>query len=457
MAIVQLNVSTLIGAKPSTLQQTGAILSQGATSLAQGAYAFLTQASDLTAQLAPALALSSLTWSGGVVTATTSNPITGLSTNDTFLTTIGGASPIAYNGTFTATVTGASTFTYPLAANPGAETTPGTYTPGNQVELGLAVTDFFAQGTRRAICVLELGASDASTGPTALSTWIAANPGVFYLYLVPKSWDGSATFLALANTLKADNSMTYFFVTTTTSTYAQYAHIKCIQTWVEAPGVSTTEFDAAEAVQAALSYAPSSTNRLTPFAYTFLNDATEYPVLGNQSLLTTLDDANVNYVKSAGEGGLSNVMISSGAMQDGEDFSWWFSVDYLQINAKQVSANVVINGSNNTINPLWYSQNGINRLQDAQYKLLKNMGAYALTQAAPARATLDQQTFIDALDAGTYDNQNVVNAVPFADYIAANKTQYEENTYGGITIAFWAPQLFKHLIVNVLISNYIAG
>src|SRR6185437_8597356 len=257
MSIVQLNVSTLIGAKPNTFQQTGAILSLGATSLSPGAYALLTQESDLTSQLAPALAISGLAWSGGVVTATTQAPIAGLTTGDTFLTTIAGASPIAYNGKVTATVTGASAFTYPLAANPGAETTPGTYTPGNQVELGLAVSSFFTQGTRRAISVLELGAADASTGPTALGTWIAANPGVFYAYLTPKSWDGSANFIALAKTFKADTSKTYFFVTTTISTYAQYAGIKCIQLWVEAPGVSTTEFDAAAALQIFLSYAPS--------------------------------------------------------------------------------------------------------------------------------------------------------------------------------------------------------
>ena len=457
MSIVSLNISTLIGAKPSTLQQTGALISQGATSLATGNYSVLTQKSDLTSLLAPALALSALTWSGGVVTATTANPISGLSSGDTFLTTIAGASPTAYNGTYTATVTGASSFTYPLAADPGAETAPGTYTPGNQVELTTAVTDFFAQGTRRAVYVLELGATDSSTGPTELGTFIAANPNFFYLYVVPKSWDGSANFIALARTFVSDSSMTYFWTTTTLNTYAQYAGIKSIQTWVEAPTVGTTEFDAAYAAQIALSYAPSSTNRLTPYAYSFLNGPTLYPQLGNQSLFDTLDTANVNYVASASPGGLSNEMISSGAMQDGEDFSWWYAVDYLQINAKQTAANIVINGSNNSVNPLWYSQDGINRLQDGEYQLLTNMAAYALTQAASVRTALDQQTFIDNLDSGLYTAQNVVNAVPLADYIAANPTQYAANTYGGLTIAFWAPQLFKHIIINVLVTNYLAG
>jgi hypothetical protein len=458
MSIVQLNVSTLVGGKPSTLQQMGAILSQGGTSLSSGSYSLLTQASDLTSIRAPALSISSLTWSGGVVTATASAAIPGLTTGDTFLTTIANAAPIGYNGTYTATVTGTDTFTYPLSANPGAETTPGTYTPPSQNYLSLAVTDFFAQGTRRAVYVLELGPADATTGPTALGTWITANPGVFYLYLVPKDWDGSANFLALANLFKTDTSKTYFFVTTTTGTYSAYTGIKSIQAWVEAPDVATTEFDAAEAFQAALTYAPSSTNRLTPFAYEYLNDATPYPQLGNSALLATLDTANVNYVTTAAEGGFPNQsMISSGAMMDGNDFSWWYAVDWLAITAQQTSAAVVIQGSNDPINPLWYSQDGINRLQDAEYQVLVQSSAYALSQGTAARANLDQQTFIDNLDAGDYVGQNVVNAVPFIDYITLNPSQYTANTYGGITIAFWAPQLFKHLIINVLVTNFIPG
>jgi hypothetical protein len=454
MSIVQLNVSTLIGAKPNTRQQTGAILSQGATTLAAGSYALITQSSDLTAILAAPLAISSLAWSGGTVTATTTNPIPGLATGDTFLTTVAGATPIGYNGTVTATVTGTSAFTYPLAGNPGSESARGTYAPPSQVMLSLAITDFFAHGTRRAVYVLELGATDLNTGPTALGTFITANPGVFYAYLVPKNWDGSSTFLPLAKTFKADTSMTYFFVTTTTGTYQQYAGVKSIcGPWIEAPGVSTTEFDAAGDFQSFLAYAPSSVNRMTPHAYTFLNDATVYPALGNSALLAALDAANVNYVASAAEGGLSNAMISSGAMQDGEDASWWYSVDYLQINADQTTSNVVIEGSNNSVNPLWYSQDGINRLQDALFQLLSNMGAYALTQATPARANLDQQAFIDNLDADDYVGQNVVNAVPFVDYIEENPTQYAADTYGGLTIAFWAPHLFKHIIINILVQG----
>src|SRR6185312_1255415 len=249
-------------------------------------------------------------------------------------------------------------------------------------------------------------------------------------------------------------SKTYFFTTTTTTLPSLYAGNKSVFAIVEAPGVYLTEFDAAEAFQSWLAYAPSSTNQLTPFAYKYLNDATLYPVLGNSALLTNLTTANVNYVASAAEGGLPNqAMISNGTLMDGQDASWWYAVDNLAINAQQTAALVVIQGSNNPLAPLWYSQNGINTLQDAEYQLLVNSVAFALSQGTVARTALDQQTFINNLNEGAYVGQNVVNAVPFIDYITTNPSQYAANTYGGLTIAFWAPQLFRHVIIAVLVSN----
>lgn len=72
-------------------------------------------------------ALSSLSWSGSVVTATTTAPH-GFASGKTFAATISGATPSGYNvDSVIATSTGASTFTYPLISNPGAETVPGIY------------------------------------------------------------------------------------------------------------------------------------------------------------------------------------------------------------------------------------------------------------------------------------------------------------------------------------------
>jgi hypothetical protein len=71
-------------------------------------------------------ALSSLTWSSGTITATTS-AAHGMGTSGQVEVTISGAVPSGYNGTSWCTMTGTNTFTCPLATNPGTETAPGTY------------------------------------------------------------------------------------------------------------------------------------------------------------------------------------------------------------------------------------------------------------------------------------------------------------------------------------------
>src|ERR1700748_2490846 len=108
--IVTVAVSTQIAPTPATLQQTGAIVSQGGTTITPGTFELLTQPSDLTNLLTGIAALSNLTWASAVGTATTTSPH-GLPNGEQIEVTISGAAPTGYNGTYTATVTGASSFT----------------------------------------------------------------------------------------------------------------------------------------------------------------------------------------------------------------------------------------------------------------------------------------------------------------------------------------------------------
>ena len=123
--IVTLNVSEIAASAPSLLQQTGALISQGGTTLSTDTYSFLPQLSALTALQPATLALSAISWASSLATATAS-VAHGVPVAQTFLTTIAGAVPAGYNGTFVATATTTTEFTYALATNPGTETTPGT-------------------------------------------------------------------------------------------------------------------------------------------------------------------------------------------------------------------------------------------------------------------------------------------------------------------------------------------
>lgn len=457
MSIVTENVVILRGETPNTRQQTGALISQGATSLAAGTYSLLTQKADLTPILAPALAISQLQWSNGTVTATTQAAIAGLTAGESFTTAIANASPAGYNGTVAATVTGTNTFTYPLATNPGAATATGTYTPNNQVELSAMVGTFFGQGSRRSVYVLELGAGDATAGVPALGNFISANPPFFYIYLMPRSWDANAAFLAFLGGYTANTAQTYFFVTTTTANYSKYPVTdKCVVALVEAPGIPSTEFSLAAAFQVALGYAPSSTNRMTPFALQYLNGVTPYPTVGNSALLAQLKAANISYVGTGNEGGISNNLLKGGKTLDGNDLTYWYSIDWMQIQGGQDLANEVISGSNDSINPLWYDQNGINRLQDRAEGTALNAVAYGLATGTVVKAALTPSQLSDALEAGTFTGQIVVNADPFLDYVTNNPNDRPQGKYSGITCVYIPARNFTQIVFNIYVTDLLS-
>lgn len=233
--VVNVSVSIQTAPKPSQLQKTGAFISQGATITSPGTRSLLTQLSDLTPLLTGSKAISSITWVGGVASVTTVSPH-GFTTGDSLPMTIAGAVPTGYNGSYLATITGPSSFTYPLVTGPGSNTTPGVYSPEDVGELLSMATTFFAQGAAQSVYVLELGAGNANDGVAFLTSWITANPSIFYSYLVPRFWDGVASYLALVANFDNTGSLTYFFTTTTLATYQLYTSaMKSVVSLIEAP------------------------------------------------------------------------------------------------------------------------------------------------------------------------------------------------------------------------------
>lgn len=190
--IVVVNVSQQVASTPSLLQRTGAFVSQGATTLAAGATALITQLADLTAILKAPIAVSTLTWAGSVVTVGLA-AAHGIPVGNVVRGQMIGQVPGAYAGTFDVTSTGANSFTYPLVSNPGVESTLGTFQLEAVAELQAMGDSFFAQGSQQAVYVLELGVGTTAAGVTALGAYLAAPTKRFYSYLIPQTWDTEAT------------------------------------------------------------------------------------------------------------------------------------------------------------------------------------------------------------------------------------------------------------------------
>lgn len=464
MAIVNINVSVTNPPKPSQLLKSGALVSVGGTTLAPGSYELLTSKDDLKTITAPAKSISAIAWATNTVTVTLSEAH-GWASGDTVPVLISGVSPAGYNGAHTAAVTGDKAFTYALSADPGTATTMGTVLSVAALEIQQMNTTYWAQGTSRAVFVLELGELSASAAVTALSTFIDEDISLgntyqnFFSYLIPREWDAEASFKTLANNYTSPGSLVKFFVTTTIATYEAWVPGKYPNVFagVEAQGIGATEFSMAAPFQSSLANDPGSSNMVPPMAYRFMYGVTDYPPSGNGKLLKALQDNNINYIGTAAEGGLSNKMLVAGHMLDGKPFNYWYAVAWCAINLELDLANEVINGSNTTVNPLYYEPQGIGRLQRRALKTLRSGISYGLILGQVIDTQLNQDAFNEQYEKGTYAGSAVINAVPFANYTSLNPSDYAEGKYSGLSAIVTPKRGFESITFNLNVTNFVGA
>ncbi|HAU3138629.1 TPA: hypothetical protein JDD40_004841 [Salmonella enterica subsp. diarizonae] len=464
MAIVNINVSVTNPPKPSQLLKSGAMISMGGTTLTAGEYQLLTSKDDLKAITTPGKTISTIVWAANLVTVTLASPH-GWANGSTVPVVISGVAPAAYNRSAEATVTSATEFTYSLSSDPGAATTMGvvkTVVAGEIIQMN---TTYWVQGAARAVYVLELGDITIPAAVAALSDFIDKDISLgntyqkFFSYLVPREWDSEATFKTLTGQYTSPGSLVYFFVTSTIATYQSWVATKnkTVFAGVEAPNIPATEFSMAAAFQSSLSNDPGSSNMVPPMAFRFMYGVTEYPVENNGTLLKTLQENHVNYIGSSAEGGLSNKMLVAGHMLDGNPFNYWYAVAWAAINLELDLANEVINGSNTTTNPLYYDQNGIDRLQNRALKTLRNGISYGLILGRVIGTKLIQSDFNTEYEKGSYAGNAVINAVPFANYSSLNPSDYQEGKYNGLSAVITPRRGFESITFNLNVTNFVGA
>jgi hypothetical protein len=465
------NVTTQQAPTPSQLQRTGALVSQGGTTLTPGTYSLLVLLSSLTPLVPTAFALSGITQTGGLATATIESGSWGIADGVQLHMTISGAtgSTTAYNGSFFVTILSTTQFTF---AVPGGTATPATGTlsaiPISAPEVQAMVTTFFAQGQGTSVYVLELGAGDSTTGQVALAAFITANPKFFCSYLLPHHWGTDTTFYQdFAINYTSDTAKIYFHVTTTLAFWQANptvfaSTLKCVIAGIEAPTVAAayaagtpTEFSRAAFFYVTLNLQPSPANQVTQGAYSFEFGVTPYPTFGNAALFIELETANINYTGTGAEGGITNTIEFYGACLDGNDFNKvWYSIDNVQITLDLNTSNAVINGSNNPSAPLNYNQQGINSLQAVAGSTMQTEIATSLALGTLVLTQMTGQAFAQAEGNGQFLGQVVVNAIPFASYAALEPGAYQAQQYGGMTVLY-TPQLgFRQIIYNIVVSFF---
>ncbi|EGM7354735.1 hypothetical protein IRY04_000968 [Salmonella enterica] len=436
--IVTVNVSQTIGATPANLQQMSAVLSFGATLQEPGKPVLITrdkEISELVKNSIGSLTAAPVAKSSGNVNITMTLPegvTIGRSDNSEVKITVSGCSPDGWNGTFTANVTASNTLTWAIADSQltGSPTTLGQFSIDGGESLVTAVNTFFAQGNKVGIYLLEMGVQkSASAEIAALNTYMEDPLKRFYAYLVPQTWDGNAEFITLARRYTANEAMQYFFVLTKTppdtNYVSPYAGIKSIIAMADDTYPVTNA--AAAAMWNFVSPSPSEINKVPPMAFRYIQAVNANAA--KASILTTMVKQNINYVDTGAEGGISNTMLVKGVTSDGNDMTYWYSVDWVQINVDMMLANAVINGSNNPINPLYYNQDGIDRLQQVA-----------------------QGVFNSGVSFGLVNGQTPVNAVPFRTYVKNNPNDYGIGRYAGLSATYTPMRGFVEIIFNINVT-----
>lgn len=456
--IVRLNVSETVAPTPNRLQGTAAIVSMGGTTVPTGTTQLISSPTDLANYLQPAFDIATIAWAAGVVTATTTNPH-GIPTGDTTLVEVAGVTPTAYNGTYTATAFDATTLQYALASDPGVETVLGSLQVGPQLYLAAADATWWAQGNvLTGYYIYETGSADPAAVYTSVEAYITANPQTIYNWgFLPgvdaDTVDGTAFFL-LNNAL---TSLIKFYLPVTSVTYSAWASqdtLRNVFIFIQSPGANAlTELDSISFMQYMTAFDPSPTHKLPPSQYTYLNAVTAYQPL-TQSTINSFLAGNVNFVATGAEGGISNTILVPGKNLNGTPQNVAFSVDYVQINLNTDIANAVINGSNNPEAPLYYNQDGINFLQQVAARTANRAIQCGLALGQVLTVALTPEVFASNVQQGLYAGNFVINAVPFADYVAVNPSDYANGLYGGFQAAYTPQYGFETIVFNLNVTQF---
>lgn len=465
MSIVNLVISTTNPPTPSKLLQSGVIVSNGGTLLNAGEVRAISSADSAKNLILQEQQMSAITWANGTVTVSFAQSLPG-AYGQTTQVQVSGVTPAAYNGIYEATVvSGSNQITYELADNPGAATVMGTVISMTSKKLSEQIEAFWGQGKSRSVFILELGAMSTDDAAKELQKFINQDisSGLayqkYFLYLVPEAWADSATFVGVTGKYTATQDMVYFWVPVNADTAQAWENVtyKSVIPVLISPDADSSECPAANAFQSALANDPGSSNKVPPMSYRFMFGVTAYPPAGNGEVLQEYKDKNISYIAEAAEGGLSNKMLVMGHCLDGMPFGYWYAIAWTGVNLVRALANEVINGSNTTLNPLYYEQSGINRLQRRALQTLRSGVSYGLILGRVFGVQYTQDDFIIELDKGTFAGEAVINAVPFREYNSLNPDDFGNGFYGGLSAVMTPRRGFESITFNLNVTNFVGA
>lgn len=304
---------------------------------------------------------------------------------------------------------------------------------------GAAAVAIISGGAVTAVTVTEFGsgytsvptvtiAAPPASPITQITDYLQSYPLQNYLYVIDPSNSQNPAFWTLAAQYDNYTSYTYFLFTVSVSQAATYGSHKGSILFTPAITLPSTEFTASVIAFAFASITFSAVAKIRPFNYRFVTGVTVYAQPGTAALGLALA-TNTNLVIPATAGGLTQLMLLGGQTSDGNAINLWYGPDYASLTVTQTLANAIIEGSNDSTNPLAYSQAGINTL------------------VARTIQTLNAAVIVDAILGPV-----TVSAIDFADYVLANPSDYQNGVYNGITFTIVPARGFNAITYGMTVD-----
>ncbi len=435
--IVNLTAQVTVAPTPSTLQQSGAFISVGGTTLQTGTFQFCGGMSQLTAILGT---------SGNYIELT--NMATTFIAQGTgvgfYVLELGAGTVIDTEIAALQTWISANPkifYAYLVPANWDASkdevgsvtiTLGGSgYTTPPTVTFSAPTSGATATGTANLVngSVTSVTITDPGYGYTAAPTvtFSAPTSGV--------TATGTANLASaldvLASNYASPTGKTYFFVTTNSTNVVNYSTQKSVVAVAESNLAPSTEFTAAALFYQWLVNNPSASNPLAPMGYRFAYGVTPWPQSGQSTAIDAVLTAYGNLIGTGAEGGISTACIFKGTTMDGTQASWWYGIDWCQIQVKQALAAAIIDGSNSNP-PLVYNQTGINTLRAVAQNVLNSAVKFGCALTA------------------------VVSAVPFGTYTTENPNNYSAGIYNGLSATIVGQNGFLTITFNLDAVQFVA-
>lgn len=290
---------------------------------------------------------------------------------------------------------------------------------------------YFTNCTNNGITLISV--QTGATGVATLDAYITANRTKVYSIYVDSSFYPLAEYAALALKYSGDADMLYFtnevtdYVTSGTGTDWVDNDLKGLKSvWGVLPNpTKATEWPGMAQFGKRAAYVVSDTNRMTSMRGKLVSGVTAYDV--NKTLNTNLTTDNVNWCDTTHSGGFEGVMCWPGVFADGRNHSYWYAIDWAQLNIKVQMNNALINAANDPSNPIYYDQNGIDRLASVIQSVLTTGVKYGLF------------------------NQTKLASQDFADVSASD---YASGIYNGFAITIRVQGEFKTLTIGVNFTDF---